>query len=641
MVPKPSDIFNEANEYMLAGEYSEALPLLISLQERGYGNANISYKIGECYLQLPGKKVRAVPFLKEAVKSTADSCSGDSFTEVNAPRKAFLYLGIAYRTNYNFTEAVRAFEVYREFLAPDDNMNRMLVQYHMERCGNAQELIHAPATFTADTLPGQINTQVSNFNPLITAGEKSLFYMNQLKFYDAVMLTHRVDTIWTEPENLTPVIKSDGDHYVTGTSQAGDVLLLQTYDPYRSGELYAAIKKEGIWGEIFRLNEPVNTQFNETHASLSPDGRYLYFTSDRKGGYGGTDIYRATRDGNDWKDPVNLGPLVNTPYNEESPVLSSDSRSLFFSSQGHYNMGGYDIFVAAADENGHWQSPVNIGYPINTTDDDLFFVPVGTGSIAYQARFPDQTAQYDIVRFSGIIPGNPVRFHISGQAELLAEPGFDPTQVSVTFREKSAPEPVAVQQLSGNGSFLQKLPAGSFEVDFGMNGKSMLKKEFDIPANLPQSQLILNARLEIKPVKIADTLVIKDIRFGFNQGNLDDRYWNELDKLVRILEAYPSVLLKIKGYADARGSSRYNLGLSLIRANAVADYLKNCGAPASRISVSAYGEDNPVALNQHPDGSDFPEGRMYNRRVELEMENLPDYWVIIRYDEVPFSLRTK
>ena len=327
-------------------------PSLISLQERGLHSPNISYKIGECYLNIQGQKTKAIPYLKEATQKISRTYTGKSLQEEYAPLKALLYLGIAYRLNNDFDNALLFFNKYLQSLDDVEMENRRLAEYHIERCSNARELMAPRLNFTSDTLPKEINTAASNFNPLVTSDEKGYcIIMNQLKFYDAVMHAVKVDTVWMSPENLTPLIKSDGDHYVTGMSADGTRLLLTSYDPYRSGELFTTEFKNGTWSEMQKLNGNINTLFNETHASLSPDGQTLYFTSDRKGGYGGLDIYRSVKNGTgDWDNPINLGPLINTPYNEESPFVSSDGKRLFFSSQGHYNMGGYDVFSSFLDD---------------------------------------------------------------------------------------------------------------------------------------------------------------------------------------------------------------------------------------------------------------------------------------------------
>ncbi len=638
MVPSPQDLFTEANEYMLAGDYQEALPVLLSLQAKGYTGASISYKIGECYLNGKGLKTRAIPYLKEASQNVSYSYAGSLLDEAIAPVKTLLYLGIAYRLSYDFDKAISSFGDYQHAMKAEDTASRSLVQFHIDRCHNAKELMAAPARFSCDTLPDFINTVFSNFNPVITADEKHLFYMDQLKFYDAVMHSSQTDTAWHAPENLTPAVRSDGDHLVTDISANGTLMLLTEYDAYLSGEIFSSEFKNGQWSEMLRLNSHINTRFNETHASLSPDGYTLYFTSDRQGGFGGMDIYISRRNlQGDWGAAVNAGPLINTPFNEETPFVSGDGKTLFLSSQGHYNMGGYDIFLCSADENGGWLPPFNIGYPLNTTDDDLFFFPVKSEKIAYQSRFPAKSGQSEIVRYQVTSFGNPARFTLMGKVNVQGE---IPSGLLLSVAENTGNN-ILSSVVNADGSFQQKITAGSFTLAVIGDGKELWQKTIEIPPYFPQDALVIQADVKVKPAQKADTLLMSDIRFEFNESKPADKGIKYIDELIRILNAFPDVRLTVNGYADSRGNEEYNLKLSMARARGVAGYLNQKGDFSQRITVNAFGEKDPVARNTTPDGRDDPEGRMFNRRVELIFSQVPENLIIIRQNDIPAELRQK
>ncbi|MBN2812518.1 MAG: OmpA family protein, partial [Bacteroidales bacterium] len=406
---------------------------------------------------------------------------------------------------------------------------------------------------------------------------------------------------------------------------------------YMAGELYTASLSEGIWSPLQKL-EGINTVFNETHASLSPDGKWLYFTSDRKGGYGGLDIYRSALDQQGkWGKPVNLGPLINSPYNEESPFITPDGRKLFFSSQGHYNMGGYDIFFSQPDEDGRWLPPINAGYPLNTTDDDLFFVPIDTGNVAYQARFSETTATQDIIRIKVSAYGKPARYTLNGKINLVADSLFNPSDITVTFVERKAQDTLSAKPLNNDGTFRQKLPGGSYLLHFTDGVKLLLEKQFDIPEYFPHDNLVFNDSIAIIPPLITelDTFYVRDIRFAFDKSNLTPDQLQYLVQVVQILRDYPGLTIQVNGYADALGNEQYNMGLSHKRAAEVADYITNREIGEERITVKAFGEENPVASNRLPDGSDSPVGRSYNRRVTLMMFNVPEKLVVIGVKDVP------
>ena len=634
IVPSPEDLYSDAVEFMHSGDYPDALPMLLSLKDKGYNTANINYRIGECYLNIQGLKTKSIPFLRDASENISVHYTGDDLKEEYAPNKALLYLGIAYRLNYDFEKALASFNDFLRSFSDPDQESTMMAEYHKERCIFAQEMMAAPSGFTADTLPGLINTTISNFNPIALNDERSLFYMNRLKFYDAVMTSIWSDNGWNDPENMTPLIKSDGDHYLTGLSADGKLMLFTGYDPYLSGEIYFTEKGNDGWAPLQKIAGAVNTVFNESHASLSPDGGTLYFTSDRKGGFGGLDIYRSVKDTSGaWSQPENLGPIINSPYNEESPFVTPDGRKLFFSSQGHYNMGGYDVFVSTRGEDEKWMPPVNIGYPLNTTDDDLFFFPLDTGNIAYQARFSWENAQTDIVRYSIVSIGRPARFTVNGKIGLKADPGFNPRNISVTFTDAGRPDSVSTY-LNDDGTFSQKLTGGRYNIEFRNRNDLLLSKDLVIPDYFPYNTLVINDDITIAPVKISDTVYIQDIRFAFDDYRPDVSSISWLDTLAEVLIKYPGVTVKISGYTDASGSEKYNLGLSKKRADAVKDYLSKKIEPG-RIESVGFGEANPVAPNS------IREGRHYNRRVEVTLLSLPDILIIKRVMDIPADIKAK
>lgn len=642
IIPTPADQYNDAMEFMLAGDYAEALPTLFLLQEKGFSSANVSYLIGECYLNSAGQKTKAIPYLKEAADNISSKWTGNSLKEEYAPYKVLLYLGIAYRLNNDLDKALVSFNTYLNSLDDTDTDNRALVEDHILRCNNARELMVTPGKFSTDTLPPVINNPVSNFNPVLSPDEKVMYYMNQLKFYDAVMHSVKVGNSWQPPDNITPDIRSDGDHYVTGVSADGKKLLLTYYDPYQVGDIYMIEQKDEKWGDLVKQDDMINTQFNETHASFSADGKYIYFTSDRKGGYGGLDIYcsQITSTGT-WGEPRNLGPLINTPYNEESPFLSPDSKMLYFSSQGHYNMGGYDIFSSSLDTNGGWLPPLNIGYPINTTDDDLFFFPVGKGNIAYNARFSAVSGQKDIIRYTIDSYGHPARFTVNVKVDLPSDPGYNPERITVAFISQNLGDTVARNHPDKNGTFSQKLPSGTYHVDFSNEDGVLLTRELGIPDYFPQNNLVIREEIVLKTITITDTLLAKDIRFDFDKSILDISCQNYLDEIAMYMAKYPELKLELKGYADAIGNESYNFKLSAARVHSVMTYLQKTTDLHDRITSEAFGEKDPVTLNQNPDGSDNPTGRLYNRRVELVFTNIPNELILINFTDIPANLKVK
>jgi hypothetical protein len=251
------------------------------------------------------------------------------------------------------------------------------------------------ASFTK--LEDQVNTSSDNTNAVTSGDGNTMVFITELKFYDAIHLSKKIDGKWTPPEVLNPQVGSDGDFYPTSLSYDGKELYMVRHAE-GNDDLYVSTLGESFWSKAIPLNSYINTRAHETHASLSKDGNTLYFTSARRGGSGNLDIYRSERKpGGDWGEAVNLGPVINTPEDEDAPFLCTDGNRLIFCSKGHFNMGGYDIFYSDLETNGEWTDPVNIGYPINTTGDDLFFYPIGNGFQGYMAKVDrDGPLTYDI-----------------------------------------------------------------------------------------------------------------------------------------------------------------------------------------------------------------------------------------------------
>jgi len=181
---------------------------------------------------------------------------------------------------------------------------------------------------------------------------------------------------------------TDGDMFISSLSADGRILFLSKDDNYNS-DIYTSTFNGITWSKTLRLNKHINTRYWESHGNLSTDGSLLVFASDRPGGFGGLDLYISRKVNGDWGPAVNLGPQINTPFNEDRPFLINNGKKLFFSSQGHRNMGGYDLFSSDLQQNDLWSEPGNLGYPLNTPDDNIFFMPTENGKSGYISRYKE------------------------------------------------------------------------------------------------------------------------------------------------------------------------------------------------------------------------------------------------------------
>lgn len=382
------ELFVSAEGDLLFEDYAEALPKYMSLLQIYPENYNLYFRIGQCYLNTPGEKEKAIPWLETAAGHISPEYRSGRLRESGAPYDVLYFLANAYRISNDFA---RALGTYEQFLRDVDTekYDTALVRFQMQTCRNASEMMRKPVFIVEANLGAGVNERFSEFNPVISADEKTLLFTRELQFYDAIFWSRKTEGQWTEAVNLTPQLGVDQDYYTSSLSPDGKTLLMYRVDTF-DGNIYMSRLQGDSWSPVEKLNGNINTRFWESHATISSDGKKIYFTSNRRESIGGLDIFVSARDSSgNWGPAVNIGPEINTVYNEETPFLANNDRTLFFSSRGHFNMGGYDIFRSDLDENGKWSTPVNIGYPLNTTDDDLFFTPVGDGERAYHAKFAD------------------------------------------------------------------------------------------------------------------------------------------------------------------------------------------------------------------------------------------------------------
>lgn len=373
----------DADYYLMEKEFSKARNNYLTILKSEPENADMKYKLGICYLNSENEKAKAIPYLEEAVQKVSEKYNPSSFKETSAPVDAWFLLGSAYRVNNELSKAIDAYNKYKEYLDPKDDYNQQVISQYISSCHLAGEMQKKPVDLITINMGRVINTSAPNFNAVVSGDGRTLFYTSPgRQGYDIYTATF-ADTAWTSPKILTSVLGTGKYMKTSDLSTDGQTLLLVLDDPMNA-DIFVCRLAKGRWSKAEPLGKEINSKSNETHASLSADGKTLYFTSDRKGGVGDMDIYKAElNEKGEWNKAVNLGPTVNTRFNEETPFVTDDGRQLFFSSEGHPGLGGYDIF--RFDFNDPGAGVINLGYPLNTTDNDLFYVPVGDGTTGYLA----------------------------------------------------------------------------------------------------------------------------------------------------------------------------------------------------------------------------------------------------------------
>lgn len=565
-------------EFFFAEEdYEEALYAFNKVYQRGYqDNANINYRMGVCLLQIQGRKTEAIPYLETAVESISERYREGSLKELNAPPDALLYLGNAYRINNELDKACEKYREYDLFLGPRHVMQKAYTDKQIESCENAVVALNNPVEYTYGNL-GQVNeTHTNRYNVVVSNDQSTMAFMGKNPFYNSVQVSMKQpDGTWGKPLNITPSIVSDGNMDVVALSPDGKTMLLAVSDEFDSN-IYSSVYENNRWNPATTLGKPINSRYFESHATFSHDGKTIYFTSNRNESLGGTDIFRSDLlpDGS-WSEPENLGPTINTLLNEESPFLSPDGKRLYFSSQGHNTIGGFDLFYSELQANGTWGSPVNMGYPLNTTDDDLAFSPQGiaeTGSTMVFAK-AEGDSKYDLYKFE----------FIGRDAKPELVPMDEPEEEVVEEVSEPEPEPEVVEP---------------------------------------------PARYLIRPVF-----------FEFDSYALSKAGMSKLDELTALMEQFSSLSLEITGHTDAIGTYEYNQRLSVNRANAVSKYLILNGITKERLKITGMSESEHVARNRTRDDRDAPEGRALNRRAQFKITITEEVVIEMEQIYVPEHLR--
>jgi len=384
------EIFRQAEFHYLYEEYDLANQLYILLEDPE--NLNLQYKIGTCYLNIPDEKEKAIPYLEAAVRNASYDSKIKSFKEKRAPLDAWFYLAKAYMINNELEKSLNTFRSFNNLAKQTEDKGGMenleFVDLQIQACSNAIRSSENPARVTKKILGPEFSQGSMNENPAISFDGNSIVYTERRGLVNAILFSRKIKGIWQPPVEITSQLNAGEDCSSCSLNHDGTELYLYKNDNF-DGNIYSSTYVNDTWTPIVKLNKNINTSRYESHAAISSNGKKLYFTSNREGGRGGLDIYVSEKDASgDWGLPVNLGTAVNTKYNEDNPFISGNDSVLFFCSEGHNTMGGFDVFKSRWTGT-TWGTPQNLGAPVNSTDDDKFFQPFNNGRNAFYSMKTD------------------------------------------------------------------------------------------------------------------------------------------------------------------------------------------------------------------------------------------------------------
>jgi len=497
----------------------------------------------------------------------------------------------------------------------DDNV--FYAKKLLKDCDFAIDALKHPVPFTPINMGPAINTADDEYLPTATADESTLIFTRKINNNEDFYKSVKVDGKWQTATYLSNNINTPNyNEGAQSLSQDGKYLFFtgcNRPDGLGRCDIYIAEKKGDDWGKPFDLQPPVNTPGWESQPSISADGRTLYFVSNRKGGYGGYDIWKSTVTDKGWSEPENLGPNINTPYDEQSPFIHPDDSTLYFCSNGWPGMGGKDLFVSHLGKDGKWQKPVNLGYPINSSGDENGLTVTANGNYAFFAsnnlngyggfdiytfELPPSMRPHMVTYVKGVVTDINTKQPLEAAVEII-----DLEKNLPVYQDYSSAE---------QGDFLATITSGkNYGLNVSKDGYLFYSANFSLIGHEAKDPYILS--IELSPIEIGNKVVLNNIFFDTNKFDIKPDSKAELQKLLDFLTLNPTIHIEISGHTDDVGNDQANQTLSENRAKAVYQYLIASSIDPQRLIYKGYGQTQPIV----PNTSD--ENRSRNRRTEFKI----------------------
>lgn len=505
-----------------------------------------------------------------------------------------------------------------------NNLKRDIVKVRM-----AIEAVGNPVPFEPLNMGTNVNSSYHDYWPSLTADEGVLTMTRKIPSKklsaagevigqeDFFVCTKGSDGKWQKAVNIGPPINTPLNEGAQSISFNGQFIFFtscQRNDGYGRCDLYFSERIGDKWSEPQNMGKPINTSGWESQPSFSSDGRTLYFVSDRIGGYGKLDIWKSELDDyGRWSNPVNLGDSINTPQDDTSPFIHQDNNTLYFASDGHAGLGNQDIFISRKNASGQWSKPVNLGYPINTYNDEYGLIVTPQGETAIYASDRTKETGRDLYTFELYEDIRPLKVSFvkgvvvdsDSKEELKAD--FELSDL------ETAEVVVKTNSIAGAGEYLVCLPVNK---DYGLNvskkGYLFHSENFSLK-NSKDPTKPYEINIALQTIQVGRKEVLRNIFFETDSYELKKQSQAELMRLVRFMKENPEVRIEIGGHTDNVGTEQYNQELSELRAKAVYDYLLSNGLSPERLGYKGYSYSQPYTSNE------TSTGRAQNRRTEFKI----------------------
>jgi len=627
-----SDVFNYDKDYERAASLLE--PLLKAFPD----NANIQSKLGICYLHLDGKKAESLKLLESASKNVAADSKEYSETGQKAKPDTYRYLGEAYHLNDNLEKAISIFTDLKSKLGSSEEDIEMAGYYDLQisNCSYALEAKKKPVRVLSELFASWLNDYPGAMNPVVSKNDSVFIFTQRVEGKNRILCSYR-DRTWQEPVDITQQLGGLDRLYTNSISGNGRFLVLYI-DDGNDGNLYFSERTGSTWTRMKNFGKPVNTIYWESHGFITPDATKLYISSNRPGGIGNLDIWVSEKTtSGEWGEPVNLGDVINTPYDEDAPFFDPDNNALLFSSVGHMSMGKYDLFRSTINRYGNWDRPVGMPFAFNTTAENIFFHLNNNAPGFITSLYDEKTGIRNIYAIVGVDPADEIT-RTEGIIRLGDGMNVIPSQAQMILKELKKGIVVENIPVEYDGSFAFDLKPGDYHLIVSHIGYRTDTTNLSLPLYFLNQFMKINPTLVPEKAVTGEFLLIKNVLFAFDSHKLDGGAIESLDILKTILNNYPELKIEVAGYTDALGSIIYNRKLADKRAQSVIDYIAASGIQADRMVKKAFGESNFAAINTNRNGTDNPEGRKFNRRATIGVIDRGT-GVVIRHDtETPDEL---
>lgn len=672
------EYYNQGMEVFGFTHRKQAAELFVMATQMNPKNAKAQLMAGQS-IMLTIQKEKSLEYFRRAWK-----------LDPKVDESILYYLGQAYHYSEKFDSAILFYDRYNRLLARSLNLEKSNKINEVNRkifeCRNAQVYVANPVKVVITNLSDKINSEYPDYAPTISEDESIMVFTSRrpgdnlnervatdLEYYEEIFVTEKINGEWQQANNPGAPLNTGYHNASVNLSPDGKEIII--YHDTNGGDLLLALRnKDGSWSTPKPM-EGINTEHLESSATITEDDKTIYFTSDRPGGYGGTDIYSCQLGKNDrWINVKNLGPLVNTEMDEEGVFISANGKHLYYSSNGLAGMGDLDIYRSTYDDTKQqWSEPVNLGYPINSVENDIYFVLTADEKFAYLSSLRKENLgeqdiyKVDMSEWNPIFLNQPEYSEVFADAVVAAVPATNnaanstnknqagvissqpstpieipstPTattnmtkksraKVNITWSvvndETNQPMETEIDFRDGRGKFVNvtRVSTGVYKasLDLAADSSAQYRINFSTPEFIPYASSFyffgsdqeINETVKLKKIPVTTHVVNVGYAMNvyFSHDGVEPLSFEGIRNLLEMIKASPTMRVEIGGHTDAYGPDAYNLGLSKRRAERVRDYLIKGGADPNRITAVGYGEGKPKDTNENM------EGRRLNRRIEF------------------------